>query len=192
MAMRTSDIAAAAPPADAPRLAEGIELIGEFEDSGFKEPPLLARRADGQVVQLTQLLYLVAEACDGARDVDADRRRRHRALRQAGQRRERRVPDRGEAAPAGRARARRRQHPGARQEAGAARAHATAGRCSRRRRRTAPPPRSRGCTGRSCRSRCCSPSPRSTSGCSGSTASPAGCGARSTRPGCCWRCSAPS
>ena len=34
-------------------------------------PPLLARRADGQVVQLTQLLYLVAEACDGDRDVDA-------------------------------------------------------------------------------------------------------------------------
>ena len=54
-----------------PRLAHGVELIGEFEDSGFKEPPLLARRADGQVVQLTQLLYLVAEACDGDRDVEA-------------------------------------------------------------------------------------------------------------------------
>jgi hypothetical protein len=69
--MRTTDIAAAAPPAGAPRLAEGVELIGEFEGSGFKEPPLLARRADGQVVQLTQLLYLVAEACDGVRDLDA-------------------------------------------------------------------------------------------------------------------------
>src|SRR4051794_20642279 len=51
--------------------AHGIELIGEFEGSGFKQTPHLARRADGQVVQLTQLLYLVAEACDGQRDVEA-------------------------------------------------------------------------------------------------------------------------
>ena len=54
-----------------PRLAEGIELIGEFEGSGFKEPPLLARRADGQVVQLSRLLFLVAEECDGLRDAEA-------------------------------------------------------------------------------------------------------------------------
>jgi len=33
--------------------AHGIELIGEFEGSGFKVTPHLARRADGQVVQLT-------------------------------------------------------------------------------------------------------------------------------------------
>jgi putative peptide zinc metalloprotease protein len=46
-------------------LADGIELVGEYEDSGFKEPPLLARRADGQMIQLTRLLYLVAEAADG-------------------------------------------------------------------------------------------------------------------------------
>src|SRR3954449_724174 len=52
-------------------LAEGVELIGEFEGSGFKVPPLLARRADGQVIQLTRLLYLVAEACDGRRDAEA-------------------------------------------------------------------------------------------------------------------------
>src|SRR6478735_5950401 len=54
-----------------PRRAEGVELIGEFEGSGFKEPQLLARRADGQVVQLTRLLFLVAEECDGRRDVEA-------------------------------------------------------------------------------------------------------------------------
>src|SRR5829696_2853677 len=71
----TRDIAAAAPagreePCGA-CLAEGVELIGEFEDSGFKEPPLLARRADGQVVQLTRLLFLVAQACDGRRDAEA-------------------------------------------------------------------------------------------------------------------------
>jgi putative peptide zinc metalloprotease protein len=51
----------------APRLADGIELIGEYKGSGFKEPPFLARRADGQVLQLPRLLYLVAEKSDGRR-----------------------------------------------------------------------------------------------------------------------------
>jgi len=52
-------------------LADGIELIGEYEGSGFKKPPLLARRADGQVVQLPRLLFLIAEAADGRRDLEA-------------------------------------------------------------------------------------------------------------------------
>src|SRR3954453_22457085 len=52
-------------------LADGVELVGEYEDSGFKEPPLLARRADGQMIQLSRLLYLVAAACDGRRDHEA-------------------------------------------------------------------------------------------------------------------------
>ncbi len=51
-----------------PRLAAGIELIGEYEGSGFKEAPYIARRGDGQTIQLTQLLHLVAEHCDGTRD----------------------------------------------------------------------------------------------------------------------------
>lgn len=51
-----------------PRLAEGVELIGESAGSGYKEPPALARRGDGQVIQLTRLLYLIAEAADGTRD----------------------------------------------------------------------------------------------------------------------------
>jgi putative peptide zinc metalloprotease protein len=50
-----------------PRLAEGTELIGEYEGSGFKETPYIARRADGQVIQLTYLLHLVAGAVDGRR-----------------------------------------------------------------------------------------------------------------------------
>ena len=50
-----------------PQLAEGIELIGEYEGSGFKETPYLARRADGQVLRLTRLLYLVVEEVDGQR-----------------------------------------------------------------------------------------------------------------------------
>ena len=54
----------------APRLADGIELVGEYKDSGFKEPPYIARRADGQVIQLPRLLYLVAEQVDGRRGVD--------------------------------------------------------------------------------------------------------------------------
>ena len=53
-----------------PRRAEGIELLGEYQGSGFKEPPFLARRADGQVLQLPRLLYLVAENADGRRSYE--------------------------------------------------------------------------------------------------------------------------
>ena len=49
------------------KVAEGIDLIGEYEGSGFKEAPYIARRADGQVIQLTKLLHLVAENADGRR-----------------------------------------------------------------------------------------------------------------------------
>jgi putative peptide zinc metalloprotease protein len=50
-----------------PRLADGIELIGRYEDSGFKDPPYIARRADGQMIQMPGLLYLVAEEVNGER-----------------------------------------------------------------------------------------------------------------------------
>lgn len=53
-----------------PRRADGVELLGEFEGSGFKQPRYLIRRSDDQVIQLTDLLYLVAEACDGQRSLD--------------------------------------------------------------------------------------------------------------------------
>src|SRR3954454_10757422 len=55
------------PPTEKPRLARGIDLIGKYEGSGFKEAPYIARRADGQVVQLAPLLYLIAELSDGNR-----------------------------------------------------------------------------------------------------------------------------
>lgn len=55
----------------APRLAEGVQLIGEYEGSGFKEPPSLVRRPDGQVIQLSPLLYLVAKNADGNNDYAA-------------------------------------------------------------------------------------------------------------------------
>jgi putative peptide zinc metalloprotease protein len=59
-------------PGDAlpPRLADGVELAGEYKDSGFKTPPWIVRRSDGQVVQLPHLLYMVAEQADGQRSVE--------------------------------------------------------------------------------------------------------------------------
>lgn len=53
-----------------PRIADGIELIGRFEDSGYKNPPYIARRADGQVIQMPDLLYFVADELDGQRSYD--------------------------------------------------------------------------------------------------------------------------
>ncbi|MGO4231026.1 hypothetical protein AB4Y72_19465 [Arthrobacter sp. YAF34] len=50
-----------------PVRAAGVQLIGEAKGSGYKEAPSLVRRADGQTIQLTRLLYLVLEAIDGQR-----------------------------------------------------------------------------------------------------------------------------
>lgn len=54
-------------PADPPRLAEGIELLGEFKNSGYGQPPSLVRRADGQIIQMSRLLYSVACRINGSR-----------------------------------------------------------------------------------------------------------------------------
>jgi putative peptide zinc metalloprotease protein len=65
-----------APPADAPepawppRLAEAVELLGEYKDSAYSQPPSLVRRADGQVIQMSPLLYQVACRIDGSRGPD--------------------------------------------------------------------------------------------------------------------------
>ena len=53
--------------AAAPRLADGVELLGEYQDSGYSQPPSLVRRADGQVIQMSPLLYLVTCRIDGSR-----------------------------------------------------------------------------------------------------------------------------
>ncbi|MGW2516547.1 hypothetical protein ACWC09_05840 [Streptomyces sp. NPDC001617] len=58
------------PPQPAPRLSAGLRLHGEYQGSGFTEPKYIARRGDGQVVQLSRLLYLVASSIDGLRDVE--------------------------------------------------------------------------------------------------------------------------
>lgn len=51
--------------------AQGIELLGTVSHSGHRQAPALVRRADGQMVQLTPLLYAVLESVDGECDVDA-------------------------------------------------------------------------------------------------------------------------
>jgi putative peptide zinc metalloprotease protein len=53
-----------------PRLAEGTELLGEYQGSGYREPKYLVGRADGQVIALPHLLYQVTAAVDGTRTVD--------------------------------------------------------------------------------------------------------------------------
>ena len=69
--------ASAAPPAgvsgptEPPRLADGVELLGEYQDSGYSQPPSLVRRADGQVIQMSPLLYRVTSRIDGSRDLAA-------------------------------------------------------------------------------------------------------------------------
>jgi putative peptide zinc metalloprotease protein len=62
--------AGAATTAAPPRLADGVELIGEYSGSGFEEPPYIARRADGQIVQIAKLFYAVADEIDGATSYD--------------------------------------------------------------------------------------------------------------------------
>jgi putative peptide zinc metalloprotease protein len=52
---------------DAPTRVDGVQLIGEMVGSGYRNPPALVRRADGQVLQLTPLVYLVLNAADGRR-----------------------------------------------------------------------------------------------------------------------------
>src|SRR6478672_5533246 len=49
----------------APRLADGVQLLGEYAGTGYREPQHVARRPGGQMVQLSRLLQLIAERCDG-------------------------------------------------------------------------------------------------------------------------------
>jgi putative peptide zinc metalloprotease protein len=58
-------------PIDPPRLADGVELLGQYRDSGYSQPPSLVRRADGQVIQMSPLLYQVTSRIDGSRDAAA-------------------------------------------------------------------------------------------------------------------------
>ncbi|MGW5201671.1 hypothetical protein [Streptomyces spiralis] len=66
-------IAASASPnaAPVPRLSQGLQLLGEYQGSGFTERRYIVRRGDGQVIQLSRLLYLVVAGVDGVRDAEA-------------------------------------------------------------------------------------------------------------------------
>jgi putative peptide zinc metalloprotease protein len=59
------DANGASPAETRPKLAEGVELLGRYEGSGYRDPPFMARRPDGQMIQLPALLYLIAERADG-------------------------------------------------------------------------------------------------------------------------------
>jgi putative peptide zinc metalloprotease protein len=62
--------AAALRPTSPLRLLPGIELLGQLHGSGLREPPHLVRRPDGQVVQLSRLLYLVARHAEPHTDLE--------------------------------------------------------------------------------------------------------------------------
>jgi putative peptide zinc metalloprotease protein len=53
------------------RLADGVELLGEYQNSAYSQPPSLVRRSDGQVIQMSALLYRVTCRIDGVRDETA-------------------------------------------------------------------------------------------------------------------------
>src|SRR3954454_16434499 len=49
--------------------AEALELLGEVPGSGYRQPPALGRRGDGQGVTVTPLLPHTGAAIDGRRTV---------------------------------------------------------------------------------------------------------------------------
>src|SRR4051794_38961273 len=56
--------------ADVPRLADSVQLVGELRRTGYRRSPHLVRRADGQTITLTPLLYLTVRALRGHDDLD--------------------------------------------------------------------------------------------------------------------------
>jgi hypothetical protein len=62
--------------AERPRLAANVSLIGEMPETGFTEQQWLIQRA-GRFVQVTELLYRIAEHADGAQYPLRDRRGGH-------------------------------------------------------------------------------------------------------------------
>jgi putative peptide zinc metalloprotease protein len=59
--------ASSRPREDVPLRADGVQLLGSVPGSGYRRPPALVRRSDGQTIQLTPLLYAVLEQVDGVR-----------------------------------------------------------------------------------------------------------------------------
>ena len=61
---------APAPTMLVPARAAGVQLVGEMRGSGYRVPPALVRRRDGQSLQLTPLLYAIMQCVDGARTTE--------------------------------------------------------------------------------------------------------------------------
>ncbi len=59
--------AATAPARPVLQRAADVQVIGELAGSGYRVPPSLARRSDGQTIQLTPLLLAILRAIDGQR-----------------------------------------------------------------------------------------------------------------------------
>jgi putative peptide zinc metalloprotease protein len=55
---------------EAPALAPGVSLLGEYQGSGFTEPHYLIVRADQQVLHVSRLIFVVASHLDGRSRVD--------------------------------------------------------------------------------------------------------------------------
>jgi putative peptide zinc metalloprotease protein len=53
------------------RLLPGVELLGQVEGSGLREPPHIIRRSDGEAVQLSRLLFVIAQHSEPGRGLDA-------------------------------------------------------------------------------------------------------------------------
>jgi len=79
---RPIPVGSAAPPGatagaggDVLARADGVQLLGEVPGSGYRRPPALVRRSDGQVITLTPLLHQAMVAVDGPGTVEevADR-----------------------------------------------------------------------------------------------------------------------
>ncbi|MET8956971.1 hypothetical protein ACWEO4_46380 [Streptomyces sp. NPDC004393] len=56
--------------APVPQPSPGLQTLGEYKGSGFTERRYIVRRGDGQVIQLSRLLYLVVSSIDGIRDAE--------------------------------------------------------------------------------------------------------------------------
>jgi putative peptide zinc metalloprotease protein len=59
-----------APPQPVARLVDGTELLGEYCSPGVQVTQHLVRRPDGQMLQLTPLLYAVAACLDSGHDLE--------------------------------------------------------------------------------------------------------------------------
>ena len=70
LAGRPADDARTLVERDVPAVVPGTLLHGPQPGSGYVVPPALVRRVDGQVLQLTPILYAVLDAVDGRRDLD--------------------------------------------------------------------------------------------------------------------------